>query len=552
MNGGNFDTDIVVIGSGFGGSVMTCRLAEKGYRVCLLERGREYGFGEFPRSMEEMRSALWDPGDGLFGLFEVLAHPDSDVLTVTTSGLGGGSLIYSSVLMPMDEDSFQGWPRGISRASLEPYYRRVLETMEAAPYPFADPYYRDTPKTRLLNEVAARLAKDGEATGNPAGSFPPLALWFKGAFPGEQSRNRHGVVQSRCNKCGECNVGCNIQAKSTLNLNYIARARNRAMLGEKGVPAEVRTEADVDDIVPLPGGGYRVAYKNPRERGIAAGREIRARAVVVSCGSIGTTRLLLRLKKKGSLPRLSDALGRGWCGNGDLEATVVETKEEVHPTRGPTITYAIQFRYSPYPDGFSHSIVIEDGGIPPLIAWYAVGKLPSPRTLVRLVRAVKGWAGRLLGGTPEVNVGDEAALMLDNDAYMRRMMVLLGMGRDRSDGLIELDDRGEAVVKWRIDGSRLHFERQEREAAKIAAALGGKLVLNPLTYMDKLIAVHPLGGCTMADSPDRGVVNAEGEVFGHPGLYVADGSILPTSVGPNPSLTIAALAERIADGFRIV
>ncbi len=548
MAGEASEFDVVVIGSGFGGSVMTCRLAEKGYRVCLLERGREYGFNAFPRRIHELKRAFWDPKDGLDGLFEVRSHPDSDVSTLTASGLGGGSLIYANVLIPMDDELFAGWPGGIDRAALDPYYDKVLATMQAAPYPFGDPYYADTPKSQALKDAAAQLPQDPEATAPPHGFFPHLAVWFKGTFPGEQSVNDHGIVQSRCIKCGECDVGCNIHAKNTLDLNYIARARNAALLGPAGVPAEVRTNTEAVDIVP-DGGGYVVTCRATGETATAAETTLRAGKVVVACGSVGSAGLLLRLKRGGSLPELSDAVGKGWCGNGDLEGTVLKASDDIVPTDGPVITYAVKYAYSPYPDGFAHQIYIEDAGFPNFLAWYVAGKLPSARDFVARLRLAWKFVVRLVRRRPEINIGDDVAHMIDSDDSIRRTLLLLGMGRDRSDGEVVLDRDGNAAVIWKVRASRLHVDRQKREMKRIAKALDGDFLVNPLTWLDKLIAVHPLGGCVMADDPADGVVNPDGEVFNYPGLYVVDGSIVPTSIGPNPSLTIAALAERIADRF---
>lgn len=542
----HFDFDVIVIGSGFGGSVMTCRLAEKGYGVCLLEKGGEYGFNGFPRSVKEFGNAFWDPEDGLYGLFEFLAHKESDVFTVTASGLGGGSLIYSSTLIPMEERFFYGWPDGLDRKTLDPYYEKVISTMEASPYPFHDPYYGDTPKARILKDAASRIKKDDEAIEPPHGFFPDIALRFTGSFPGEQSLNAHGRIQSRCNKCGECNIGCNIHSKNTLDLNYIARARNKGLLGDNGVPADVRTNARVVDIRPVESGGYAVEYED-----IAGGcsrRRLTANKVVVSCGAIGTPRLLLNLKKS-SLPGLSGALGKRWSGNGDLEATIFDTPDEASPMQGPVITYAIRYQYGPYPDGFPHGIYIEDGGFPRFLGWYIAGKMPDPGMFMRLVKMVWNYVARIFTGKPEINIGDDIVKLLDNDEYIRRALILLGMGRDRSDGEISIDDDGEAIIKWRMEKSGLHFERTEREMRRLAEAIGGKLLLNPLTYMKKIIAVHPLGGCVMGDGPADAVVNSYGEVFGYAGLYVVDGSIIPAATGPNPSLTIAALAERAAERF---
>ncbi|HFQ89567.1 MAG TPA: GMC family oxidoreductase, partial [Desulfobulbus sp.] len=149
----------------------------------------------------------------------------------------------------------------------------------------------------------------------------------------------------------------------------------------------------------------------------------------------------------------------------------------------------------------------------------------------------------------EINIGDDIAAMIDKDDYLRRFLILLGMGRDRSTGTVELSPDDQPVIRWRMEASKLHYDRVRREMRKIARAVGGKFVDNPLTWFDKVIAVHPLGGCVMAETEQEGVVDVDGQVFGHPGLYVVDASILPTSTGPNPSLTIAAMAERIAERF---
>ncbi|MDH5178419.1 MAG: GMC family oxidoreductase [Gammaproteobacteria bacterium] len=546
----NFDFDVIVVGSGFGGSVMTCRLAEKGYRVCLLERGREYGMGDFPRRIQEMKNAVWDPEDHKYGLFEIMAHPDSDVCTVNASGLGGGSLIYSSVLQRMEAESFYGWPGNIDAEELHPYYEKVLAAMQAEPYPFDDPFYRATPKTQALKDAATRLSMETDGTAPPTGYFPPLGIWFKGDQPGEQSKNMHDVLLAKCTKCGDCTIGCNIHAKNSLNLNYLARARNQALLGAHGVAAEIRTRTIVTDIRPTADkSGYTVTCQQGNEQNQTTATTLTAKKVVLACGAVNTPALLTRLKKKGSLPELGMPLGKHWCGNGDLEANIHSSAYEMAPTIGPTITYAIRYKYKDYPDGFPHSAYIEDGGLPQLLSWYIVGILPSAGALTRALQFILRAIKRLLGGRPLINVGDEVSRLIKNDHYLRHSMVLLCMGRDRSDGEVTVNEQGDVIIKWRMDSSKLHLDRLSKAAENLSRAAAGKLQLNPLTYLDKLIAVHCLGGCVMADSPEQGVVDINGEVFGYPGLYIADGSIIPSSTGPNPSLTIAAMAERIADRF---
>lgn len=546
----NHDFDVVVIGSGFGGSVMTCRLAERGHRVCLLERGRAYGMHEFPRRMNEVREGVfWDPRDGKYGFMEFRDYPESDVASVSASGLGGGSLIYANVLMRMPAEHFAGWPGGITRAVLDPHYDRALEMLEASPYPFdEEPFYRDTPKTAVFRQAASTLRQAADATAPPEFLFPHLAVRFQGDFPGHQTPNRQGVLQSRCTKCGECDIGCNIHAKNTLDLNYLARAQRVP------TPAEIRTDALAEEIRPLDEGGHAVTYADPRHP--QDRRTVSAARVVLAAGSIGSTGLLERMRRSGALPNLSPALGSRWCGNGDLEGTVLFADHQVVPTNGPVITAAIRYRFADYPDGFPHGLVIQDAGFPTFLAWYVAGKVPSPGASFRALRLATRAAVALARGAlrmrprkSDLNIGDRIADLIDGDDFIRRMFLLLGMGRDRSDGHIELREDGEPVIRWSMEASRLHYDRARREMAGIAKALGGLFMENPLSTFDKIIAVHPLGGCVMAESPADGVVNPQGEVFGHPGLYVVDASILPTSVGPNPSLTIAAVAEHVAERF---
>jgi cholesterol oxidase len=536
---------VAVIGSGFGGAVMSCRLKEKGYDVHIFERGRRYGRNEFPRRPDQLQQAFWDPKDGLFGMFEYRSFPKTDIDVLTASGWGGGSLIYANVLYRMPAEFFVGWPGGVNRAVLDPYYDRVLHMMEATPFPIDRPDwpYAATPKAQALKRAAGRIGP-----GAPAKlEFPPLAVRF-GKEPGKEELNIHGVPQTNCIGCGECDVGCNTHAKNTLDLNYLAVAER---LG-----AHIHLNSEAIAIRPRDGGGYTVVVADPRDRTRRESFDVGR--VVVSAGSLGSTRLLMRMKASGELPGISGAIGKGWCGNGDFLGWASKCDQPVYPTQGPVITGAVRFDEGPYPDGFPHGLWIEDAGIPNFFGWYLTGMTP---TLGAIAAGVRGGLRYLEGffRSREIDVGDDLGPLLFRESQVvSRTMIFLGMGRDRSNGSMRLlppksgrlawDEDAALQLDWDYRPSKLHFDRAIEGMKRLSEALGGDFRQNPLSFATRYVSVHPLGGCTIADRAEDGVVSAAtGEAFGCPGLYVADSSIMPTSVGPNPSLTIAALTERFAE-----
>ncbi|MGO9119940.1 MAG: GMC family oxidoreductase [Desulfomonilaceae bacterium] len=532
--------------------MLSCRLAERGeYDVYVLERGRAYGRNEFPRRPDQLREAFWDPRDNLYGLFEYQSFAKTDIDVWTASGLGGGSLIYANVLYEMPAEFFEGWPGGITRQALDPYYEKVVEMMEARSYPIDEPSwpYAQTPKSKALQRAYDRLST--HPLGHPAAElqWPKLAIQF-GPKLGEQRPNNQGVMQTSCRMCGECCIGCNYHSKNTLDLNYLARATSCG--------ANILTNSEVRAIRPNANQSmYTVIYGDPRNK--SQQEEIQAKYVIVSAGSLGSTRLLLRMRHGGQLPNLSPVLGTKWAGNGDLLGLSLNCSDTINPIMGPVITGAVRFFHSAYLDGFPHGLFVEDAGIPAALAWYLTALTPTGRSVSEGLQALLLYIKGFFSERREVNIGDELGKFLFHESNLvSRTMIFLGMGRDRSDGVIrledplnadELEDRGIRLT-WESNASRLHFQRLREAMQRLTVELGGRFLENPLSFVTKYIAVHPVGGCPMGDSERDGVVNSStGEAFGHKGLYVMDGSILPTSVGPNPSLTIAGLAEMFAERF---
>jgi cholesterol oxidase len=504
--------EAVVVGSGFGGAVAACRLAQAGVDVAILERGRRFEPGTFPRPARA-DTMYWHRG----GPYDV--RPLNDVLVVQAAGYGGGSLIYANVQMRPPPDAFDdGWPRGYSRAVLDPYYDLVAHMLDVRPVE-PDPATGELPaKTRLMEEAALRL-------GRRAQSFRPnIAVRFEGAGEPPTS-NRFGALQSGCLHCGECDIGCNVGAKNTLDLNYLAAA--------EALGADVGTGCEVAQIAPGEDGfelRFRDRSDGRRERSVVA------RRVFLCLGAVNTTELLLRCRDQHrTLPRLSSSLGSGYSANGDFFVLGLGPSPPFGSTHGPTITTAcIHDRR----DGDRRIwFAVEDGGYSTYLAH--LQPVLSPARFARLL-------GRELEGRLTHHAEAFTSLLeQEGDATA----VLLVMGRDLADGRIELARPHHRLhVRWNTPANLPLYAAETAACQELMTALGGRLTLAPnWRFLGQPSAVHNLGGCRMAENERDGVVDPDGRVFGYPDLHVLDGAIIPAAVGANPSHTIAAVAERCVE-----
>jgi cholesterol oxidase len=550
-----FDYDAVVIGSGFGGSVAAYRLSTAASRggVCVLERGQPYPPGTFPRSPYDVSRSFWDPSEGQYGLYNVWSFPSFGALV--SSGLGGGSLIYANVLLRKEPETFaeDGWPFGYGE--LERHYENAENMLGGQRYPLEHEPYRKTRKTIAMKKAAPGVRS---AIGNPKAEWllPKLAVTFgnegEDPRPGAEIRDAppsaHDAPHPRltCLLTGECDLGCNYGSKNTLDLTYLGHARVDG--------AELWTSCEATKIAPLASGGFCVTFldhsglveRRERRRGLEE-QSITAKVVVVAAGTFGSTYLLLRSRSElGDLPR---ALGTRFSTNGDLLTFLVKAREGEGPrileaNYGPVITSAIRV---PYEAGKARGHYVEDAGYPYLVSWLTqLGPAADDAVRAEFRRRLGNWRDRLLGRDPDADLGAELADMLRDTLLSSSSMPLLGMGRDVPSGVLALDGRDRLTCDWTIEQSREYFDELEHTAGAIAVSLGGTFRDSRIRHFTKLVTVHPLGGCPMASSPEAGVVDPHGEVFGYPGLFVADGSALPGPVGPNPALTIAAVAERFA------
>jgi cholesterol oxidase len=539
--------DAVVVGSGFGGSVTAFRLAEGGLRVCLLERGKAYPPGSFPRTPYDMARNFWDPSEGKHGMFDLWTFKGLEALV--SSGLGGGSLIYANVLIRKDAEWFvneegEDWP--VTRADLDPHYDRVEPVLAPQCYPFDVEPYASTPKTQAMQYASQQLGVDWK--------LPELAVTFgnpgQTPRPGDQivdEPNLHGMPRFTCRLCGECDIGCNYGSKNTLDFNYLSAF---VRLG-----GEIRTRSEVRTFA-ASNGGFVVRYvtHEPEREGEQTDtsalpvQTLTCARLVLSAGAFGTPYLLLR--NVDGLPSLSrTALGTRFCGNGDKLAFLTKSvrtdrgRRSGHafePSIGPVITSRLR-----YPGQDNRGFYIEDGGYPHFASWL----LEMTDVHSRPVRAAKflyRWAKNKVGHEPESNYSAELSELLGACVKSSGTLPLLGMGRDTPDGVMSLRDKY-LQVDWTTKTSREYFDSVKAAMEDLARVLGARFTDSPLWYLRRVITVHPLGGAPMGRSPETGVVDPHGQVFGVPGLSIADGSVMPGPVGPNPSLTIAALADRFAD-----
>lgn len=543
--------DAVVVGSGFGGAVTAYRLAAAGLSVVVLERGRTYPPGSFARGPAEMSRAFWEPAAGLYGLFDVWGFRGFD--SVVSSGLGGGSLIYANVLLRKDEHWFvneqplpgggyETWP--VTRADLDPHYDEVEKMLGGTPYPLERPAYAGTAKAHAMQDAAAELGLDWQ--------LPPLAVSFApepGAEPGlglpikeAGYGNLHGRPRTTCRLCGECDIGCNDGAKNSLDHTYLSAAKHHG--------ADLRSLHEVQGIRPGAKGGYEVDFVRHDTDGAArelAPETIACDRLVLAAGTYGTAYLLLRNRER--FPGLSGTLGTRFSGNGDLLTFLLRARdrERVRPldaSHGPVITSAIRL-----PDevdgvpGAGRGAYIEDGGYPAFVDWMVEGA-DFPREIARIGHLLFEKFLGFISRAPDTHLSKELSELIGNGALSVSSLPLLGMGRDVPDGVLRLDDE-RLDVEWTTATSEAYFERVRKTMQRIADVLGARYSDNPLWFRKRIITVHPVGGAPMGRHPGEGVCDPYGEVYGFPGLYIADGATIPGAVGPNPSLTIAALADRL-------
>ncbi|MCY0930160.1 GMC family oxidoreductase [Streptomyces sp. H27-H1] len=518
------DVDVLVIGSGFGGSVTALRLAEKGYRVAVLEAGRRFADDDFPRTSWRVRDYLFAPRLGCRGILRMTLL--GRVLVLTGAGVGGGSLGYANTLYDPPPPFYEGtrWASITDwRTELAPYYDQARRMLGVTPNP------RVTPSDRVLKDAARAMGREDTFRPTPVGVHfgPP------GTAPGTTVPDPYfggaGPDRSACLHCGACMTGCRHNAKNTLPKNYLGLA--------EAAGATVIPERTVTDC--RPNGAGTGAHPGWTITSVRTGRALRrdprtttARHVVFAAGALGTQRLLHRLRADGALPRLSPRLGHLTRTNSEAILAVRSKDPDADFTHGVAITSSVQLdddthvepvRYGPGSNLLAllgATLTDPVPGRPRLMAGLAA-MAANARSLPALHRP-RRWATQ--------SVVLLVMQSVDNSLTTHLRRGLLGPRLTSRPG------EGAPNPTWIPAGHRL-ARTAARQNDALACGTWGDLLDIPATG-------HLIGGCTIAADAEHGVVDPYHRVHGHPGLHIIDGSTISANLGVNPSLTITALAER--------
>ncbi|GAA0489026.1 GMC family oxidoreductase [Streptomyces olivaceiscleroticus] len=532
-----YDYDVLVVGSGFGGSVTALRLTEKGYRVGVLEAGRRFTRETLPKNSWDIRNYLWAPALGCYGIQRV--HLLGNVMVLAGAGVGGGSLNYANTLYVPPKQFFddQQWGHITDwQDELKPYYDQAQRMLGVRLNPTV------TPSDVHLKAAAERMGvgdtfhlapvgvffgdgkdADGTAKATPGGEAPDP--YFGGAGPSRRA----------CSECGECMTGCRHGAKNTLTENYL-------YLAEKA-GAVIHPMTSVVAVTEDSRGGHAVKTLPTDDKRKGKGRTFTARRVVLAAGTYGTQTLLHRMKDTGLLPHLSPKLGELTRTNSEaLVGALTDNRryrkktgeQKVDFTRGVAITSSI------HPDANTHiepvrygkgsnamgglsilQVPVRDGGAARVLGW--LGRTVRHPVLLARSLSNRRWSERTIIGL--------VMQSLDNSLTTYRKPGGLGKG------LLTARQGHGAPNPAQIPAATEAATLIAEEINGFAGSNVGELMGTPLT-------AHFLGGCPIGEDADHGVIDPYHRLHGHPGISVVDGSAVSANLGVNPSLTITAQAER--------
>jgi cholesterol oxidase len=523
MSGDAYDYDVIVVGSGFGGSVSALRLAEKGYRVAVIEAGRRFDEDTLPKTSWRLRKYVWAPRLGMRGIQRVhLVGGKAGVLVLAGAGVGGGSLVYANTLYVPPEPFFKDRQWGHItdwKDELEPFYDQASRMLGVTTNPLV------TPADEAMKRVADRMGVGDTYHPTPVGVFFGER---QGVDTDDPYFGGAGPRRTTCTACGSCMIGCKVGAKNMLTKNYLYLAEKAGV--------HVIPDTTVTSLAPRPEGGHAVGTEHTgplRKRR----RTLTAEHVVLAAGTYGTQRLLHRMRAAGRLPHLSPRLGELTRTNSEAllgveRMTVWHRKKDVDHSTGLAITSSF------HPDEKTHieptrygagnnamgvirTLLVDGGGAPRWLKF--LGQSVRHPTIILRGLSLKDWAKRTV-----------IALVMqtaDNSITLDEKRSRLGRRK-----LVARQGDGEPNPTW----IPVAHDAVRMLAEELDATPGG-------TWFDLFnipTTAHFIGGCVIGETPEDGVIDPYHRVHGHPGLHIVDGSAVTANLGVNPSLTITAQAER--------
>jgi cholesterol oxidase len=505
--------DYVIIGSGFGGSVSALRLSEKGYRVLVIEKGKWFKPEDFPKSNWQLRKWLWLPSLKMFGLFKMTIF--RHVTIFSGVGVGGGSLVYANTL-PIPKRPFFKSPSWAHLADwekeLKPHYQTALRMVGASV----------TPKVFDGDHVLKSIAQDLGKEKNYQHTTVSVYFGKPGVTVKDPYFKGKGPDRTGCIYCGGCMLGCSHNAKNTLDKNYLYLAQQHG--------AEVLAEREVIDVRETGTGEsrYEITYRNSTKY-FARSEKIHAGGVIFAGGVLGTMQLLLKLKAKKSLPKISDRLGYGIRTNSESLLGVTTERRDLNFAKGIAIGSILHV------DDHTHLEVVR---YPEGAGFFRLSMVPAvlgSNIFVRIGRILWQYMRHPLKYLKAITVPDWAKytqIMLFMQSLDSTMRLTRGWLRMKT-----ALDKGKAPTS---DIPMAH-ELAQKFAAKTQGSVHA-LATEALTGLAS--TAHILGGACMGDSAETGVIDSQNRVFGYDNMYVCDGSMISANIGVNPSLTIMALTER--------
>ncbi|TGD86713.1 GMC family oxidoreductase [Mycolicibacterium sp. CH28] len=521
------DFDVLIIGSGFGGSVSALRLTEKGYRVGVLEAGRRFADHEFAKTSWRLREFLWAPRLGCYGIQRI--HLLRNVMILAGAGVGGGSLNYANTLYVPPAPFFNDpqW-KDITdwRAELMPHYdqaQRMLGVVKNPTFTDAD---------RIMKEVADEMGVGDTFTPTPVGVFfGPNGEKTPGKTVADPYFGGVGPARTGCIECGECMTGCRHGAKNTLVKNYLGLAEKAG--------AQVFPMTTVTGFEQRPDGVWEIHTVRTGRLARKSRRTFTARQLILAAGTWGTQQLLFTMRDTGKLPKLSDKLGVLTRTNSEsiVGAGRLEARPDLDLTHGVAITSSIH----PTPDthvepcrygkgsnamGLLQTLMTDgpgpEGSDVPRWKQLFINAGEDPKAMLRML-SPRRWSERTMISLVMQH--------LDNSITTYTKRGVLGMRR-----MTSKQGHGEPNPTWIPVGNQV-TRRIAEKIDGVAGGTWGELFNIPLT-------AHFLGGAAIGDGPERGVIDPYQRVYNYPTLHVMDGAAISANLGVNPSLSITAQAER--------